>query len=121
MHRRCPQGTQGYLAEGKIMTLLDDLIEARKIIARNGGWGRGLPSFHGKDGSYCMAGAVAFVTCTDPAELDNPQRYRAGYRALQAEIPQRRVTVAQFNDNPDNSRADCLAVFTRAIETARAA
>lgn len=96
------------------MSLKDDLIAAKALIDTPEKWGKG------PDGLNCPAqGACAMNAC---ASLSNYASWHAT-QALEAALPSgewnsKMLPVAAYNDDPDTTHADIMALFNRAIEAA---
>jgi hypothetical protein len=100
------------------MTVRDDLIAARALIDTPEKWGKGDGGYNGPEKpllcAYGACGAVAqkhgsFIALT--AALD---------RALPDEMPEGLdpydgLETPAFNDDPDTTHADIMALFDRAI------
>lgn len=98
------------------MTLHDDLVAAKALIDAPEKWGQG--EYETSPGCYCALGAVAKATGVDPA----PWNVEVGvlYDALKAALPPKaaRLSVVDFNDAPETTHADIMALFDRAIAAA---
>lgn len=97
------------------MSLRDDLIAARALIADEAHWCKGS---HDKNGARCAMGAVIAVT---EATDRHAKRYDALWAALNEQLPARfSGMIRAYNDANDTDHADILALFDRAIEAAGA-
>ncbi len=98
------------------MTLHDDLVAAKALIADPAKWGKG--SFALPDGCLCALGAVAKV-CQFPPDrpwVGHPSDVRD---CLTRALPGSHRVVVSFNDHPDTTHADIMALFDRAINASR--
>lgn len=87
------------------MTVRDDLIAARALIDTEAKWCKG----ECIDGHYTALRALRKVTAGDF------RRYYDARTALEYEIPASVAFVTFFNDHPDTTHADVMALFDRAI------
>lgn len=97
------------------MSVRDNLIAARALIDTPEKWGK--EHYEPRPGCFCVSGALAKVYGVDP----NPQNCEAGpeYRALYAAVPNGPWSgPVNYNDHPDTTHADIMALFDRAIEAA---
>ncbi len=92
------------------MSLLNDLVATRALIATPDDWCKGVSKDAG--GRHCMMGAAE--------ELfgQGSKRTAAIFTALHAQIPAGGSLPRCFNDNPTTRHADIMALFDRAIEAA---
>lgn len=95
------------------MTLREDLIAAKAMIDTPEKWGKG--KYEPRPGCYCALGAVAKVTGHDPNTAWLNGRASTCRNALYEYTD---VGIASFNDAPDTTHADIMALFDRAIATA---
>ncbi len=92
------------------MTTLEVLKEARTLISK--GWTRG---HYAHKNSYCMVGAVMHVCAgRDERQL----ACRASKEALMGCLPKGYLDLVMFNDTPDRTKEEVLAVFDKAIAEA---
>lgn len=95
------------------MSLKDDLIAAKALIDTPEKWIRG--AFRNAHG-YCLLGAVREVAARKAPEAcwyDSKM-----LDALWAHIPGPYANPVGFNDRPNTTHADIMALFDRAIEAA---
>ena len=97
------------------MTVKDDLIAAKALIATPEKWIKG--EFE-RDGCFCARGAIQAVNLDSSREIDAEE-------ALEAAVPRRArhrskfvSSVSKFNDDPNTTHADIMALFDRAIARA---
>jgi hypothetical protein len=99
-------------------TVKDNLIAARALIDTPDKWTQNeYTGFNSALGAqcYCTTGALARVYGKEPS----PQSCETGpeYRALRMCLPDGPwFGVVEFNDHPDTTHADIMALFDRAIE-----
>ena len=112
--------------------LVADLKAARKLIKHQDDWAKGKESFdRARDGEVngiCGAGAIYITTeASSFNEIEtNGDRYDLAWRALSDCIPASpdfedkygRMSLPLFNDAPETTHADILALFDRAIARA---
>lgn len=109
------------------MTLRDDLIAAKALIDTPEKWGKGTSAYTSLPNKpLCAHGAcrrLAHVTRRDEVEFSARQKLR---EVLPDVWPESRSaitldgirTVPDFNDHPDTTHADIMALFDRAIAAA---
>ena len=86
------------------MTLGDKLIAAKALIATPEKWGKGK---YKHDGRRCALIAI-----------DHGGAGYAGHMALREALPGDFACILAFNDHPDTTHADIMALFDRAIAAA---
>lgn len=91
-------------------TLREDLIAAKALIDTPEKWGKG--EFEPRPGCYCAVGAIWKVTDGEGT------RYVAPVFALWKVLPGDWTNAAGYNDDPETTHADIMALFDRAIATA---
>jgi hypothetical protein len=101
------------------MSLLTDLIAARDLIDTPEKWTKGIDQ---KGCAMCALWAVSTVTNPDASSWS--PRWDAAAKALAAAVPSgvdRSLghPVVAFNDADDTTHADIMALYDRAIATAR--
>ena len=100
--------------------LLRTLIEARALIAKPEHWVKGLPP---GDGTFC-AGMAADLAAMRRDDLGPAVRLALSSRTLawlQQALPIGWIGIVAYNDRPDTSHADILALYDRAIAKRREA
>lgn len=97
-------------------TLRDDLIAARALIDTPEKWCKG--RWKDSTGRHCAFGAlVATLTPISGPEVDNgDERKHACISALDAHAPS--GGFIDFNDHPDTTHPEIMALFDRAIASA---
>lgn len=93
-------------------TVKDNLIAAKALIDTPEKWGK--EDYEPRPGCFCLAGALAktFDLPAEPATCESGPEYRALY----AQVPRGPWTgPVNFNDHPDTTHADIMALFDRAI------
>lgn len=95
------------------MSLVDDLIAAKALIDSPEKWTKGF--YQSMDGCLCSLGALGMAIGGNPFFPNSVAR-----AALQAEVPQQWgvLSVGAYNDDPDTTHADIMALFDRAIARA---
>lgn len=102
-------------------TLKEDLIKAKALIDTPEKWGKG--KLLNETRQRCAIGAVEGA-CLHKPRLDNWDATLACRAALRRaapssfEFPRANSSIAAFNDHPDTTHADIMALFDRAIEEA---
>lgn len=90
------------------MTLRDDLIAAKALIDTPDKWCKG--RMYSRDGRMCAFGALY---C---GFRSRDEDYVDALMLLNAQSPKGRLSA--FNDAPETTHADIMALFDRAIEAA---
>lgn len=92
------------------MTVKENLIAAKALIADPNKWGKGLDTYFAKDGCPMCAHEAVRVS-TDGAGTQ-PER-----DALADQLPAafKQHGTPAYNDHPDTAHADIMALFDRAI------
>jgi hypothetical protein len=90
-------------------TVKENLIAAKALIDTPEKWIKG--SFH-KAGCFCAVGALGMASNGNPENWGYDER-EALLRALPVDAVA--YSVALFNDDPDTTHADIMALFDRAI------
>jgi hypothetical protein len=98
--------------------VVEVLTEARALLARRGGWGKG--DYEPKPGVYCLLGAVNFVE-TGQSNRSSYIAYRY-LRAAGVDFGDARwIGLDDWNDAPARRKREVLKLYDRAIELAKAA
>ena len=93
-------------------TVRDNLIAARKLIEREDKWGKGEYEYQG---FMCAIGAIAAVQCGSPGSAERSEDGKALASALPDDMEKHTFYVTIYNDAPETTHADILALFDRAI------
>lgn len=96
------------------MSLIENLKAAKALIGTPEKWGKGLDCYFAKPGCrMCAHEALRQV------EGDHSTMYR-DRKALAAALPEawQGYEVPEYNDHPDTTHADIMALFDRAITAA---
>jgi len=101
-------------------TLRDDLIAARALIDTPEKWRKGEAAYW--SAPFCALGACSHVA--SGGNVFEPRRMNGMRRALRMSLPdgpgeeEFDFPTTRFNDDPDTTHADVLALFDRAIASA---
>lgn len=98
------------------MTVADDLVAAKAMIEEPANWTK-----HPKSLSPMCAYAAVMVACQGPMPAGHTERSLRAQEALSLAMGQSPfgTDVIAFNDAPDTTHADVLALFDRAIALSR--
>lgn len=88
-------------------SVVENLKAAKALIDTPEKWGKGAFEFRG---CYCALGALGMAEAGTPAGYSLTGRW-----ALQCALPNTFLSVDAFNDHPDTTHADIMALFERAI------
>lgn len=91
------------------MSVKDDLIAARALIDTPEKWGKGDNTYLRTSGPAC-----AHEAC----RRASPETHEGLRQALRAALPSGWISTPAFNDHPDTTHADIMALFQRAIDAA---
>lgn len=87
----------------------ENLIAARALIDTPEKWGKG--SFRAVDGCLCAVGALGVATTGNAHDWS-----ASAYNALYDALPETAYAgVPSYNDNPNTTHAEIMALFDRAI------
>lgn len=95
-------------------TVKENLIAAKALIDTPEKWGKG--DYETSPGCYCVLGAIAAATGHDPEEpwLDLPLTIRKQLKLAMMDDAAD-MDLCDYNDHPDTTHADIMALFDRAI------
>lgn len=103
------------------MSVKDDLIAARALIDTPEKWGR-ITRFDIAEGKVSANAAIKMVAENDYLKHSPifAERYREMHRMIERVAPalDSPFVLATYNNDPDTTHADILALFDRAIEAA---
>jgi hypothetical protein len=101
------------------MTVKENLIAAKALIDTPEKWGKG--EYKPSPGCFCAFGALMAARGVDPEDDTSvTDEDRALAKALPSGWHKVTSEVADFNDHPDTTHADIMALFQRAIEAEEA-
>lgn len=86
----------------------ENLIAARALIDTPEKWGKG--KYEVSSGCYCAMGALGMAGHGDVIMFTDEEA-----SALRAGMPSGYFSITRFNDRPNTTHADILALFDRAI------